>query len=92
MDNELYLLSLDLRAVAHLMHFVPDIADTTKDTDFFLSAMHVFSDYLYAVSDRTLEKLSCNFSDTGFDRQAVFGCDFSSELAHGGDNISNDAD
>lgn len=80
MENELYLLSLNLRAVAHVLHYVPDIADTTKDVDFVPAIMSVFSDYLYAVSDRTLEKLSSNFSDTGFDRRAVFGCDFSDEL------------
>ena len=40
----------------------------------------LFSIYLYAVSDRTLEKISCNFTDAGFDRQAVFGSDFSNEL------------
>lgn len=80
MENELYLLSLNLRAVAHVLHYVPDIADTTKDFDFVPAIMSVFSDYLYTVSDRTLEKLSSNFSDTGFDRRAVFGCDFSDEL------------
>lgn len=80
MENELYLLSLNLRAVAHVLHYVPDIADTTKDVDFVPAIMSVFSDYLYAVSDRTLEKLSSNFSDAGFDRRAVFGCDFSDEL------------
>lgn len=80
MDNELYLLSLNLRAVAHCMHFSSDIADITKDSDFMCSIMSVFSDYLYAVSDMTLEKLSSNFTDTGFDRRAVFGRDFSDEL------------
>lgn len=80
MDNELYLLSLNLRAVAHCMHFASDIADITKDTDFTVALINVVSDYLYAVSDRTLEKLSSNFTDTGFDRRAVFGRDFSDEL------------
>lgn len=80
MDNELYLLSLNLRAVAHCMHFASVIADITKDADFIDSIMSVFSDYLYAVSDVTLEKLSSNFTDTGFDRRAVFGSDFSDEL------------
>lgn len=80
MDNELYLLSLDLRAVAHVMHYVPDIADNVEDTNFVCSIVSVFSDYLYAISDRMLEKLSCNFSDDGFNRRSVFGDDFSYEL------------
>ncbi len=80
MDNELYLLSLNLRAVAHCMHFASGIADITKDSDFISSIMSVFSDYLYAVSDITLEKLSSNFTDTGFDRRAVFGRNFSEEF------------
>lgn len=88
MDNELYLLSLNLRAVAHVMHYSSDIADTTKDVDFICSIMSVFSDYLYAVSDRTLDKLSSNFTDSGFDRRAVFGADFSDELCGGsGDEL-----
>lgn len=80
MDNELYLLSLKLRAVSHCMHFASYISDITKDSDFTVSIMSVFSDYLYAVSDITLEKLSSHFSYTGFDRRAVFGHDFSDEL------------
>lgn len=90
MDNELYLLSLNLRAVAHVMHYSSDIADNTKDFDFICAIMSVFSDYLYAVSDRTLEKLSCNFSDSGFDRRSVFGSDFSDELCGGSGNDSED--
>ena len=90
MENELYLLSLNLLAVAHVMHFAPDIADNTKDTDFICAIMSVFSDYLYAVSDLTLEKLSCNFSDSGFDRRAVFGDDFSHELRKGSKINSED--
>lgn len=90
MENELYSLSLDLRAVAHVMHYAPDIADSTKDVDFICSIMSVFSDYLYAVSDRTLEKLSCNFSDSGFDRRAVFGDDFFNELHKGSKSNSGD--
>lgn len=73
MDNELYLLSLDLRAVAHVLHFSDYIQEITKDSDFKTSLMSVISEYLYAVSDRTLEKLSNNYTDTGFDRKAVFG-------------------
>lgn len=92
MENELYLLSLNLRAVAHVMHFATYIADTTKDVDFICSIMSVFSDYLYAVSDRTLEKLSCNFSDSGFDRRAVFGYDFSNELQGFKSNSDDETD
>ncbi len=91
MENELYLLSLNLRAVAHVMHYSPDIADNTRDVDFICAIMSVFSDYLYAVSDRMLDKLSCNFSDSGFDRMAVFGSDFSYELRRGSDDVSEDA-
>ena len=90
MDNELYLLSLNLRAVAHCMHFASYIADTTKDVDFICSIMSVFSDYLYAVSDITLEKLSSNFTNTGFDRRAVFGRDFSDEFCGNSKHESND--
>ncbi|MDE5763911.1 MAG: hypothetical protein K2I00_02990 [Ruminococcus sp.] len=80
MENELYSLSLNLRAVAHVMHFSDYIQMITKDSDFTASLNEVVSDYLYSVSDRMLEKLSCNFSDTGFDRRAVFGSDFFDEL------------
>lgn len=87
MENELYLLSLNLRAVAHILHFSDDIQATTKDCDFPVALVNVVSDYLYAVSDRTLEKLSCNFSDSGFDRRAVFGDDFSCELRHNSEDV-----
>ena len=87
MENELYLLSLNLRAVAHVLHFSDYIQMITKDCDFSVALTNVVSDYLYAVSDRTLEKLSCNFSDSGFDREAVFGSNFSDELRHGSENL-----
>lgn len=87
MENELYLLSLNLRAVAHVLHFSDDIQMTTKDCDFPVALVNVVSDYLYAVSDRMLKKLSCNFSDSGFDRCAVFGDDFSNELSHDSDDV-----
>ena len=87
MDNELYLLSLNLRAVAHVLHFAPSIDERVKDRDFISSLMDVISDYLYAVSDRTLEKISCNFTDSGFDRRAVFGDDFFNELRHNSEDV-----
>lgn len=89
MDNELYLLSLNLRAVAHVLHFAPSIDEQVKDRDFITSLMDVVSDYLYAVSDRTLEKISCNFTDAGFDRRAVFGSDFFNEIRN---NSNDDSD
>lgn len=88
MENELYTLSLNLRAVAHVMNSIPDIADKVEDDDFMFAITEVFSDYLYAISDRMLEKLSCNFSDRGFNRRAVFGDDFSHELRKGFKNNS----
>lgn len=87
MENELYLLSLELCAVAHVLHFADYIQMITKDCDFPVALTNVVSDYLYAVSDRTLEKLSCNFSDSGFDRCAVFGDDFSDELRHNSEDV-----
>ena len=63
MENTLYSLSLELRAVAHVLHFSEDIQMTTADSDFPFALTTVVSDYLYAVSDRMLEKLSCNFSE-----------------------------
>lgn len=72
MDNALFLLASDLRAVAHVMHYMSYIEDITKDTDFSHAIVDVFSDYLYFKSDEIFSKLS-NFTDTGFDRCAVFG-------------------
>lgn len=89
MENELYTLSLNLRAVAHVMNSVPDIADKVEDDDFIFAITEVFSDYLYSISDIMLGKLSCNFSDKGFNRRAVFGDDFSHELRKGSKNDSD---
>ncbi len=90
MDNELYLLSLNLRAVAHVIHFAPSIKEQVKDNDFISSIMDVFSDYLYFTSDMLLEKLSSNFSDSGFDRRAVFGDNFFTELCEDTEDETDD--
>lgn len=92
MENELYLLSLNLRAVAHVLHFSDDIQATTADSDFPFALTTVVSDYLYAISDRMLDKLSCNFSDSGFNRRAVFGDDFSYELRRNSEDVPEDDD
>ena len=92
MENTLYSLSLELRAVAHVLHFSEDIQMTTADSNFASALTTVVSDYLYAVSDRMLEKLSCNFSDSGFDRRAVFGEDFSYELRRNFEDVPEDED
>ncbi|MDE5584473.1 MAG: hypothetical protein K2J08_12315 [Ruminococcus sp.] len=78
MDNALFLLAGELRSVAHLLHYVPYIATSTKDTEFFDSVIEVISCYLYFRSDEIFSKLS-NFTDNGFDRTAVFGGAFSTE-------------
>lgn len=75
MDNALFLLALDLRAVAHCLHYTPYIEDITKDTDFSHAIIDVFSDYLYFKSDEIFSKLT-TFTDSGFDREAVFGKPF----------------
>lgn len=92
MEGELYELGLEMRAVAHVMHFLPDIADRIEDCDFMCSIISVLSDYFYFASDRTLEKVSCNFTDTGFDRRAVFGSDFSDEIRRNFENAANSSE
>lgn len=81
MDNELYLLAHELRAVAHVMHYVPYISDITCDKEFASSIINVFSDYLYFCSDdifRHLESVGLG-DDVGFNREAIFGSPFTSD-------------
>lgn len=80
MDNELYLLAQELRAVAHVMHCIPYISDVTCDKEFVSSIIDVFSDYLYFRSDDIfcrLEPVGLG-DDVGFNREAIFGSPFTS--------------
>lgn len=52
--TDFYLLSNDLRAVAHVLRYSSYIHDVTGDCDFPTSISDVVSDYLYYKSDELL--------------------------------------
>ncbi|MDE6833314.1 MAG: hypothetical protein K2J39_03560 [Ruminococcus sp.] len=85
MDNTLFLLAGELRSVAHVLHYVPYISEITKDNEFTNSIIDVFSDYLYFRSDDIFSKLT-NFTDYGFNREAVFGKPFPAEFESDSDD------
>lgn len=49
--TDFYLLSTDLRAVAHVLRYAEYIHDVTGDCDFPIAISAVVSDYLYYKSD-----------------------------------------
>lgn len=55
MDNELFLLSGELRAVAHILRYQDYIHEATCDCDFPTALITVISDYLYYKAEHCLE-------------------------------------
>lgn len=55
MENELFLLSGELRAVAHVLHYSEYIHSVTGDCDFPTALIGVVSDYLYYKADYCLK-------------------------------------
>ena len=51
MDKELFLLSNELRAVAHVLRYSDYIHSLTGDVDFPTALISVVSDYLYSRSE-----------------------------------------
>lgn len=57
MDNELFLLSKELRAVSHVLRYSDYIHSVTGDVDFPTALISVVSDYLYARSEHCCKVL-----------------------------------
>lgn len=53
--TDFYLLSTDLRAVAHVLRYAGYIHNVTGDCDFPTAISDVVSDYLYYKSDELLQ-------------------------------------
>lgn len=62
MENKLFLLSTELRAVAHVLNCSDYILSVTGDCDYCSAIMRVFSDYLLYKADDCL-KVSENARD-----------------------------
>lgn len=62
MENELFLLSSELRAVAHVLNYSDYILSVTGDCDYPSSIIRVLSDYLSYKADYCL-KVSENERD-----------------------------
>ena len=52
MESELYLLSVHLRAIAHVLRYEDYIHQVTGDADFPTALIDIFADYFYHRSER----------------------------------------
>lgn len=49
--TDMYSISVNLRAVAHVLHYADYIQNITDDADFFGALIEIMSDYLYLLAE-----------------------------------------
>ncbi len=49
--TDMYSISVNLRAVAHILHYADYIQNITDDADFFGALIEIVSDYLYLLAE-----------------------------------------